>query len=440
MKRWWAWSVEQETRFAHQSEEASSFDMFKYEATTDYKVRNDFGDIRSKAFKIRRKIYEQDIKQKETHNIQLNCNDNLVQTLKPAMIEAANKSIDDKTKNFSKLSKRIQKDRQHCNNGGYFENHIKSDAKDNKTVTLYASFKKFLKNFKAHRYKEFFLDGNATKENKTTNSLFPAKYSLFCFRKRRKKKGYTDYLEIKTTAISILDSPEINIERKINSIDICNSEYGTDTKRLSEDFYNERCYSDKAIRNWNKLEDGNTREDKTTVNYYGYNRSTDLTYNITYYTGLTVDKNKNNTDIDEKKNCNKENCRRSSFNTSLCYYFQNFIHHFGSRNKIASNSDRLHHTYMIMNFEKSEFKPDYNMKPTTFCGLSSKKTKPYLKEIENLRKHRLSSYLAERDWMVKRNGYKNYLRKSLQKLLSISECEISGPSVVRFHIFLTGFI
>lgn len=427
--------LDHQTQFTHQFEEVSSFDTFKYDATSDYEVRNDFKDIRTKAFKVRRKIYEQDIKQKETQNhIQVKCNDNVVQSLNPESINVTNKSIDEKTKKFSTLSKRIQRDRQHCNYDGYFENYIKNDAKEKDAVTLYTSIKRFLKNFKAHRYKDCSQDGNITKQNKNTNSLSSSKYSLFSHRKRRKKKNFTDYFEDKSAAIFTFDSPEIIIERKINCIDICNSEFDTDTNGLSEGLYNERCYLDKTITNWNKLEDEDYGNNKTTVNYYGNNESTDLTYNITYYTGLTVDQHEHK-NLDEKKNCNKD-CRKSSFNTSLCYFFQSFIHHFGSRNKISPSSERRHQTYMIMNFEKSDVKRDYNMKPTTLSDISPKTINPHLKDIENSRNYRLSSYLAERDWMVKHNEYRNYLKSGLQRLLSISEGDLSVPSV-RFYIHLT---
>lgn len=421
--------MEQETRFAHQFEKLSPVDTFESEETSVYEIRNDFKDIRTKAFIIRSKIYVQDIKQRGIQNyIQLKCNDNVVQSLKPENIDVANKSIDEKTRKFSTLSKRIQRDRQHCNYSGYFENHIKDDANENITATLYRYFKRFLKNFKAHRYKEYFLKDSATKPNKTTKSPSPSKYSIFSLRKRRKKKSFVDYIEHQEATIYTLNTP---VERKINSIDICNSQCGTDTnRRLSKGLNNGRCHSNKTITNRNKLEDKNERKHKTTKN--GHNRITDITYNITCCTGVTVDRH------EEKANCNKENCRKSNFNTSLCYYFHSFIHRFGSRNKVVSYSDRRHQTYMIMNFEKSDFKPEYKIKPTTL--LSAKAAKPHLKEIENSRNYRLSSYLAERHWMAKQNEYNNYLRSGLQTLLSVSECEFSVPPVVRFFIYLTSFM
>lgn len=434
-KKWRAWSLEQETQFGRQIEKVSTFDTFKDEATNNYDVHNDFEDIRSKAFKVRRKVYEQVNKQRETTNfIQIECNNNMVQSLKPESTDVANKSVDDKTKKFSTVTKRIQKDRHHCNYDGNFENHIKNDAKEKNTTSLCATFKRFFKNFKAHRYKECTLDGN-TKQNETKNSVSLSKSSLFSFRKRRKKKSFSDYLENKSTAIFTLDSTEINIERKINYIDICNSECSTDNNRLSEGFYNEKLYSDKAIKNWNKLEDENNRGDKTTVNFYGH-RNTDLTRNITYYTDLTVDQHeKNNKDLDENKNSNKEYCKKSRFNTSLCYFFQSFVHHLGSKNKIASNSDRRNQTYMIMNFEKSDFKSHFNMKPTTLNSVSAKLAYSHIKEIQQLRNYRLASYLAECDWRVNYFEYRNCLRTGLQKLFSISECEISVPCLVRFYTF-----
>lgn len=422
--------MEQETRFTHQFEEISSFDTFKDETICDNGVCNEFGDIRNKALKVRRKIYEQDIKQRETINcIQVKRNDNMMQSLKPESINVANKSIDNKTKKFSTLSKRIQRDRQHCNDG-HFQNHIKNDDKENKIATLYASLKRFLKNFKAHLYKECSLDGY-TKQSETTNSLFPFKYTFFNFRKRRKKEMSANYLENKMATNFTLDSPEMNIERKINCIDICNSEFDTDNNRLSEGFYNGSFYSNKAIVNWNKLEDEYNRKDKTSVKYYGH-RNTDLTYNVTYYTGLAVDRHENNKHIHENKNCNKQNCNKSIFNTSLCYLFHTFIRYFGSRNKIASNSNGRNQNYLIMNLEQSGCKPDYNMKPIIANDISANLANSHLKEMENSRKYRLATYLAEYDWKENHIECRNCLRTGLQGLLSISECEISIPCVVRF--------
>lgn len=354
----------------------------------------------------------------------------MMQSLKPESTDVANTSIDNKTKNFSTLSKRIQRDRQHYNDG-HFENHIKKDAKENKIATLYAGFKRFLRNFKAHLYKEYSLDGN-TKENITTNSLFQSKYYFFNLRKRRKKKSSTDCLENKQAAIT-LDCPDINIERKINYIDICNSEYGANTNELSKDFYNKSFHSDKAIINWNKLEDENNRTDKTTLKYNGH-RNTDLTCNITYYTGLAVDPHENKKDLDKNRICNKEYYKQSIFNTSLCSLFHNFTHYFGSINKMVSNYSHRHETYMVMNVAKCDFKSDYYTNPGIRSGINAK-----LKEIEDLRNYTLTSYLAEYDWKENQLGSRNRLETDLKRLLSISKCEISIQCVVRFYIHLTRY-
>ncbi|XP_026323167.1 DC-STAMP domain-containing protein 2-like [Hyposmocoma kahamanoa] len=237
-KRWWAWPLEQETRFTNQFEEISSFDTFKDETICDNGVCNEFGDIWNKALKVRRKIYEQDIKQRETINcIQVKRIDNMMQSLKPESIDIANKSIDNKTKKFSTLSKRIQRDRQHCNDGD-FQNHIKNDDKENKIATL---------------------------------------------------------------------------------------------------------------------------------------------------------------------------------------------------NKIASNSNGRNQNYMIMNLEQSGCKPDYNMKPIIASDISANLANSHLKEMENSRKYRLATYLAEYDWKENHIECRNCLRTGLQGLLSISECEISIPCVDKYN-------
>lgn len=348
---------------------------------------------------------------------------------KTESIDVASKSIDDRTRKFSTLSKRIQRDRQHCNYAGYFENYMKSDAKTKKSISLFASFKRLLKNFKAHRYKECSQNVNPTKGNENTNSRSVSKCTFFSLRKRRKKKSFIDCLENKRKTVLMLPPADTNIERKINYINIRNSENGRN------EFYNERNYEDKAIRHWNTHKDENNRKD---TRYYDHNRSTDLTYKI-YYNDLTVDqhenKKTNKKDLGVKTICNKQDSRKSSFSTSLCYYIQSVMNYFGPKNKIAASSDRRHQTYMVMNFEKSDFEHGYNMTPATLSSLCAKRGNSHFKEIESSRNYRLSSYLSEREWMVKQLDYKRCLRNGLQRIVSISECEISIKSAVRFYIF-----
>lgn len=354
--------------------------------------------------KLRCKKYPQEFNNKETsEGRQLKCSYDVVWSLKTLTINVASKSVDDRTRKFSTLSKRIQRDRQQSNYAGYFEDYMKNDAKKKKVISLFAGIKKLVKNFKAHRYKEYFQNDIATLRKEHTNPRYLSVCTFFSLRKRRKKENFIDVMGTTNKILKLLPA-DINIERKINNIDLCHSDNSTNG-------CTESCKSDEAIKNWNK----NRQNNKMNTKFYGHN--TDLNYKI-YYKDSTVNVQGNNNEHSKMKQiCKKQNSRKSSLSATLFYCLQNVRNYFGPRNKITcSSTNRAHPTYMVMNFEETHLEHDYHVAPVTFCGITAKKGNiRFNTEMENSRNYRLSSYLLEREWMVKHH-------------------EISIKSAVRFYL------